>query len=201
MASPSDNDPALQRFRRGAGTRVGPPGPPPVPGGYRPPGVQPPAETQSVAPRSGEPIAPGTVPGWPATPDPARAEPLFGELLGPPPAVEPGEAEPLYDAPSPSWPPVDDDPGRGSGIASIVVGFFVGIVGLFIGVYSVHRSREVGRAGVLGFVGVLVSLLSIFVVGAIGLSWVRYEVDVAQQCSLVGPGHYLTQSGSEVTCR
>ena len=197
MASTHDDDPEHRRFRRGAGARVGPPGPPPVPGGQV---VPPPRE-------DGRLITTGSVPGWanaddpapatPATPataalpaTPAPPSPLFGELLEGPAGAESENA----------WLPVDDDPGRRWGIASIIVGVFVGVVGLFVGVHAIRRSREVGLRGGLGVAGVLVSAVSILVVGAIGLSWVRYEVDVATQCALVGPGRYVTDSGTAVTC-
>jgi hypothetical protein len=148
------------------------------------------------ASEDGRPITTGGVPGWASGHDPARNSaaappaPLFGELLDGPDSPE-AEGE---------WLVVDDDPGRRWGVASIVIGVFVGVVGLFVGVHAIRRSREVGLAGGLGIAGVVVSALSILVVGAIGLSWVRYEVDVATQCALVGPGRYVTDSGSAVTC-
>lgn len=209
MSGPRENDPALARFRRGAGSRVGPPGPPPVPGSFVAPPAVPPADP-AVAPSAGlapgpssgsaaGPIAPGTAPEWATTPDPGRVQPLFGDLLGKQSAELTATA---YDDDSDEpWLEVDDDPGRNSGIAAIAVGMFVGIVGLFVGIYSIRRSRDAGLTGTLGIVGVIVSLASILVVGVVGLSWVRYEVQVAQQCALVGPGTYLTQSGTGVTCR
>lgn len=203
MASPSDNDPALQRFRRGAGTRVGPPGPPPVPGAYQPP-VPSPLQPSSLQPSPLQapplqPIAAGTAPAGAGGQDPAH--PLFGDLLGAPPTTADPTSGAWAQASDDAWLPVSDDPGRRSGVTSIAVGIFVGIVGLFIGVHSIRRSRAVGLSGAVGAVGVVVSALSLVIVGAVGLSWVRYEVQVAHQCALLGPGQYLTQSGTAVTCR
>lgn len=206
MAGPQDDDAALARFRRGAGVRVGPPGPPPLPGDRRPATPQQARDAAAWAAAGGpgaEPISTGTVPGWAGEADPAR--PLFGDLVGPPPATSTAPpaspSSPLFDESPSEWLPVDDDPGRATGIASIVVGLFVGLVGLFLGVHSIRRSRAAGLAGGLGIAGVVISMLSIVIVGAIGLSWVRYEVQVAEQCSLVGPGLYVTSSGEQVTCR
>ena len=83
---------------------------------------------------------------------------------------------------------------------SIVVGFFVGIVGVFIGIASLRQSRRAGLAGALGTAGIVVSVLNIVIGGAVGISWVRYEVSLSQQCALVGPGQYFTQSGDQVSC-
>lgn len=149
-------------------------GAPPAPGTPPVPGAPPvpPARGASAVPRFGVPAE-----GEQAT--------TFGELL------EPHESE---------WPSVDVDPGRRSGVVAIVVGFFVGLVGVFIGIASIRSSRRVGLTGALGTAGIVVSVLNIVVGGVVGISWVRYEVSLQQQCALVGPGHYVTQSGDQVTC-
>jgi hypothetical protein len=195
MSSPVENDPTHARFQRGARPPAGPPGPPPVVREHeadapavRSERLQPapvPAEPSRWAPRDVDPVAPPTSPGRGWAEDPAR--PLFGELVD-------------GDESDPPWTAVDDDPGRALGITAIVVGLFVGIVGVFVGIASVRRSRLAGLAGVTGYVGIAVSVVSIVVFSAVGLSWLRYEISLAQQCSLVGPGQYLTQTGQQVSC-
>ncbi len=194
MSSPVENDPTLARFRRGARPPAGPPGPPPVVPEYdaAAPEPLPPAplpltgEPSPWAPRDvGVAGAPVEGRGW--AEDPAR--PLFGELVA--------DRDDEFDPP---WTAVDDDPGRSLGITAVAIGLFVGVVGVFIGIASVRRSRLAGLAGVTGYVGIAVSVLSIVVFSAIGLSWLRYEISLAQQCSLVDPGQYLTQTGQQVSC-
>lgn len=204
MAPPADDDPRLTRFRRGArageAPQVGAPGPPPVvpefatqlDGDPSDPSLTPfapPAGAAQWAP----PPAPSPTP-YPAAQTAPPVDHLFAEF-GPEKT-----AEPLYDTPAYDWLPVDVDPGRSTGIASIAVGIFFGIVGLFIGVHSIRKSRGVGLTGAIGIVGVIVSSLSVVLFGSIVLSWVRYEVELAQQCALVGPGQYYTGSGDLVTC-
>ena len=142
------------------------------------------------------PLGAPPVPGAP----PARgasAVPLFGSPTEGERATTFGE---LLEPREPEWPAVDVDPGRRSGVVAIVVGFFVGLVGVFIGIASIRSSRRVGLTGALGTAGIVVSVLNIVVGGVVGISWVRYEVSLQQQCALVGPGQYVTQSGGQVTC-
>jgi hypothetical protein len=205
MSSPVENDPTLARFRRGARPPAGPPGPPPVvpqydaaaePASTTPaspptlargpaPTAQPP-ERSPWAPRDDSASEGASVPGRGWAADPAR--PLFGELV-----ADPGEVDQ-------AWTAVDDDPGRALGITAVAIGLFVGVIGVFVGIASVRRSRLAGRAGVTGYIGIAVSILSIVVFSVVGLSWLRYEISLAQQCSLVGPGEYLTQTGQQVSC-
>ncbi|RKR75722.1 hypothetical protein [Frondihabitans australicus] len=206
-ASPAD--PRTARFRRGAGRPVGPPGPPP------------PVHGMGIGRGSVDPAAGGDVAPWPLTGDSGRPLslddlPLPGGLSHPAPPPAPpayGElaenrwpgaprAQPDDEAGDDAgdWPDVDDDPGRRSGVVAIVVGFFVGVVGVFIGIASIRASRRVGLAGALGTAGIVVSVLNIVVGGVVGISWVRYEVSLQQQCSFVGPGQYVTQNGDRVTC-
>lgn len=154
---------------------------------------------------SGDPVhpapfdAPLGAPPVPGAP-PARgasAVPLFGSPAEGERATTFGE---LLEPREPEWPAVDVDPGRRSGVVAIVVGFFVGLVGVFIGIASIRSSRRVGLTGALGTAGIVVSVLNILVGGVVGISWVRYEVSLQQQCALVGPGQYVTQSGGQVTC-
>lgn len=213
MAPPAENDPRLTRFRRGAPggetQHVGAPGPPPVlpefAGQLEPaasdPALPPVAPTTPQPPAFAPPVAPPVDWAAPPAPDssvPSREAPssehLFAEFES-----EKG-AEPLYETPAYDWMPVEVDPGRSTGIASIAVGIFFGIIGLFIGVHSIRKSRAVGLAGGIGIAGVIVSSLSVLLFGSVVLSWVRYEVELAQQCSLVGPGQYYTSSGDLVTC-
>jgi hypothetical protein len=200
MSDPASHDPASARFRRGAGRPVGPPGPPPPVAGYgarvQDPGLTPapwapesPPITVADLPAPGDPSVPAGAPAPVIAPE---SRPAFGELVG-----APGDDGPW---PPRSWSTDDQDPGRTTGVVAIVVGFFVGIVGVFIGIVSLQRSRRVGLAGALGTAGIVVSILNIVVGGAVGISYVRYEVSLAQQCSLVGPGQYLTQSGDQVSC-
>lgn len=192
MTGLQPNDPSLARFRRGEGRRVGPPGPPPAVQAYSGPPADDAAvaTTVSWAPEA-QPITVADLPAPTGTQSPEFSVPPpaptpFGELLGP------------ADAP---WLPVDDDPGRTSGIVSIVVGFFAGLVGVFIGIASIRASRRAGLAGAIGTAGIVVSVLNILVGGAVGVSYVRYQVTLAQQCALVGPGQFATQTGDQVTCR
>jgi hypothetical protein len=198
MSTPQDHDPALARFRRGASRPAGPAGPPPV--------APPPVFSQPPVFRPGAegPITVESLPSVPGPRDPGIPQPLFGELLEDPRRVD-GEIEPLFEAPEgDQYDEFDEfgerDPGKTSGIVSIVVGAFVGIVGVFIAISSLRRSREVGLSGLFGFVGILVSIASLIVAGSIGISYIRYETQLAQQCALVGPGQYLTSSGDQVSC-
>lgn len=221
MSDPAKNDPASARFRRGAGRPVGPPGPPPPVAGYgaqaQDPGLAPVAPSwapESMPLTMADVPAPASVPAGAPVPMPTQVgasvpaqapapafagRPAFGEILGGDVSV--GSASDEQAWPAGGWPDVDQDPGRTTGVVAIVVGFFVGIVGVFIGIASLQKSRRVGLAGALGTAGIVVSILNIVVGGAVGISWVRYEVSLTQQCSLVGPGQYLTQSGDQVTCR
>jgi hypothetical protein len=231
MPTPPENDPALARFRRGAGTRVDPPGPPPVlragehdaggperaPEAFEPPTAGPQIPSDWAA--SGSPLPAGTVPGGAGPTDPGAGFPLFsdlvGGLVGAPAPNGVGGVEPEGQWPQEGWsenawpggdwqrPPAAPgvDPGRNSGIVAIVVGIFAGLIGLIVGIFSVRSSHRAGLAGRFGIVGIVVSLLSLVVVSSIGISYARYEASLAHQCALVGPGDYLTPSGDQVTCR
>jgi hypothetical protein len=204
MSTPENQDPALARFRRGASNPSGsatPVGPPPV---AQPPVPQEPASTPPLSPPEGAgPITVASLPASVTPRDPGIPRPLFGELIDDQPEAH-SAIEPLFEGPERDARGSDDDfegdPGKTSGIVSIVVGVFVGIVGIFIAIFSLRRSREVGLPGLFGFIGILVSIASLIAAGAIGISFVRYEAQLAQQCSLVGPGQYLTQSGDQVSC-
>ncbi|ROQ37186.1 hypothetical protein EDF46_2636 [Frondihabitans sp. PhB188] len=203
MSTPSGDDPRYARFRRGASTPSASAAPPPAPPQYAGPEAGSPyappplAKPDAAAGAAGAPATLWGPPGEPETTVAGRVpapDQLFAAELGG------AQAQPLYETPSYDWLPVDADPGRGSGIASIAVGIFVGIVGLFIGIHSLRKSRSVGLAGTVGIVGIVVSSLSMILFGAYVGSWIKYEADLASQCAQVGPGQYFTSSGDVVTC-
>ncbi|GAA4675493.1 DUF4190 domain-containing protein [Frondihabitans cladoniiphilus] len=189
MSTPSENDPALARFRRGASTPAGPVGPPP------------PLQGDRSAPPPVVPLASPVVPPAPPVvlPAPPSIQPLFADVLGSG-AGQPSGV-PLYDEPDYDWAPDEPDPGRTSGIVGFVIGIFIGVVGLVVGILSVRSSRRDGRVGGWGIAAIVVSLASMAVVAGVSVSYARYEISLANQCSVVGPGSYLTQSGTQVTCR
>jgi hypothetical protein len=228
MSTRPENDPALARFRRGAGTRVDPPGPPPVlqagalgdtvpeRGGdaFEPAALR--GEIPSDWAANGSPLAAGTVPGGAGPTDPGADHPLFSDLVGGPVGAPRPSSDGESDGQWPqegwfddAWPGGDwqrphsepgVDPGRNSGIVAIVVGVFAGLIGLVVGIFSVRSSHRAGLVGRYGIIGIVVSLLSLVVVSSIGISYARYEASLAHQCALVGPGDYLTPSGDQVTC-
>jgi hypothetical protein len=212
MSTPPADDASHARFRRGASHapagQAAPP--PPVVPGYGVPAYAGPVDSAAPMPFQPGSAAPSPEslwgpPGGEAggqTPVPAAPETFVVNGFGQPgPSQQPyGQAAPLYETPSYEWMPVEADPGRGSGITSIAVGIFFGLIGLFIGIHSVRRSRSVGLKGAVGIVGIVVSSLSMLLFGSIVGSWIKYEVDLAAQCSQVDAGQYYTSSGHVVTC-
>jgi len=97
--------------------------------------------------------------------------------------------------------PVDDDPGRGLAIASVVFGVFFAPLGLVFGLVSARRSRAVGRPAGLALVGMVVASVMIVLGLVYGIAVLDWVSRLSTACAQLGPGDYVDASGRGVTCR
>lgn len=148
------------------------------------------------------PPADGSVP--PAAPPPAAA-----------PAEQPYTAAPAaYATPQPAYtqapppayaPPASgSEPGKGLGIAALVIVFFFSLVGLILGYVARSQSKKAGVkntpatvAIVLGWIFLVLGI--IFGVLA-ALFFIPAAAELARTCLELGPGVHTLSNGVTITC-
>ena len=59
------------------------------------------------------------------------------------------------------------NPGKGLGIASLVVSFFIGLIGIILGIVGLIKSKKSGHDNVLAVIGIIVGSIQMLAVGLV----------------------------------
>ncbi len=140
-------------------------------------------------------MEPQTPPQQPTTPQPA---PMPAAPAPTPPPQQPAEPQP---APMPAAPaPVSTDPGKGLGIASLILGIFgLGLIGLILGIIGHNKSKKAGMKNGVAVAGIIVSIISIIIGLVVGSLIVFGAMSLVQKCQELGPGVHEV-NGTTYTC-
>lgn len=112
---------------------------------------------------------------------------------------------PFEHAPAPAAQPmaasVAVDPGRGLGIASLILSLVgAGLVGLILGIIARNKSKAVGIKNGLALAGIIIGILNMIVVTLV-IAIVAYAgISVAAECSKLGNGTHVLSNGTKLTC-
>ncbi|MFY9227929.1 MAG: hypothetical protein WAO28_01195 [Candidatus Microsaccharimonas sp.] len=92
------------------------------------------------------------------------------------------------------------NPGKGIGIASLIVSFLgIGLVGLILGIIGINKSKAAGQGNGFAIAGIILGILNIiatiiFVIVMVGAAGVLLE-----KCKELGPGSHVVD-GVTYTC-
>ncbi|AYF97774.1 DUF4190 domain-containing protein [Protaetiibacter intestinalis] len=106
---------------------------------------------------------------------------------------------PAAPAPQPAAAAPGSYPGKGLGIAGLILSIFVAIVGLILSIVALRQSKKAGYGNVPAVVGIIIGIL-----GSIGwiIFWIVIigtAVALASQCAELGPGVHEV-GGVTITC-
>lgn len=92
------------------------------------------------------------------------------------------------------------DPGKGLGIAALVLAFFIQLVGLILGIVALSKSKKAGFKNAPAVWGIILSI-------DFGIGWVIFfgaliagAVALGATCADLGPGVWETAEGVTITC-
>lgn len=102
--------------------------------------------------------------------------------------------------PQPVQPPVVN-PGKGFGIASLVLGLVgLGLFALIFGILGLKKSKQAGQSNGMALAGVIIGSIEI-VLGIIGLIFIILAVNLFfSTCADLGTGTHVLTNGSSITC-
>ena len=91
------------------------------------------------------------------------------------------------------------DPGHGLGIASLITSFFIGIVGIILGIIGLNKSKKAGHKNGLALAGIIVgSIQTVFAV--IGIVIIVMSINwLMGKCNELGNGTHIVD-GVTYTC-
>jgi len=109
---------------------------------------------------------------------------------------QPMMAQPMG-APAPMTAAVD--PGKGMGIASLILAFFAPLIGLILGIIARGKSKKAGHKNGLALAGIIISCISMVISTIVIIIVVAAGASVVAKCKDLGPGtHY--DNGTTITC-
>ena len=120
--------------------------------------------------------------------------------------TDPNYAAPQPGVPQPAAPQAaaaDTYPGKGLGIAGLIVSIFVAIVGLIMSIVALNKSKKAGFKNVPAVIGIIIGILGsiawiIFWVG-LGIGGAALFGGIAEVCSQLGEGTHEV-GGVTYTC-
>lgn len=100
----------------------------------------------------------------------------------------------------PTTPAVALNPGRGLGIASLVVSLAgVGLVGLILGIIGLKKSKKVGQKNGMAVAGIIIGAVNIVVVAILVITLTSAAVTLVNKCKELGGGTHV-DNGVTITC-
>jgi hypothetical protein len=95
--------------------------------------------------------------------------------------------------------PMGVDPGKGMGVASLILAFFIPLVGLILGIIAKGKSKKAGFKNSLALAGIIISIVGMVVQLIFGALFLVGILATVQKCKDLGPGtHY--ENGTTITC-
>lgn len=112
------------------------------------------------------------------------------------PPSQPMMTQPMA-APAPTV--QSEDPGKGMGIASLVLAFIAPLIGLILGIIAKGKSKKAGHNNGLALAGIIVSCISMAISTVVIILIAAGAASVVAKCKDLGPGtHY--DNGTTITC-
>jgi len=91
------------------------------------------------------------------------------------------------------------DPGKGMGIASLILAFFAPLIGLILGIIARGKSKKAGHKNGLALAGIIISCISMVISTIVIIIVIAAGASVVAKCKDLGPGtHY--DNGTTITC-
>lgn len=101
-------------------------------------------------------------------------------------------------APAPT--PTTVNPGRGLGIASLVVSLVgAGLIGLILGIIGLKKSQKAGQKNGMAIAGIVIGAVNIVVATIITITLVAAAAVLVNTCKDLGSGTHIV-NGASVTC-
>jgi hypothetical protein len=148
-----------------------------------------------MEPQQQPPMENAPTPAQSPTPEQPTGQPVETQPMAQP-VAQPAMAQPMA-APAPTV--QSEDPGKGMGIASLILGFFIPLAGLILGIIAKGKSKKAGHKNGLALAGIIVSIIAMFAQLAIGAIMVVGLLAISAKCKDLGPGtHY--DNGTTFTC-
>lgn len=116
----------------------------------------------------------------------------------PQPAPQPVAPQPQ---PAPSYQPVQENPGKGLGIAGLIISFFIGLLGLILSIVALSKSKKAGMGNGVAVAGIIVGALSTLgqiIAGIFIILAVIGAAAITKQCQDAGGAGHTVTSGSTV---
>ena len=142
-------------------------------------------------------------------PAPAPEQTPAPEMQQPAPAPEAPMSQPAPDmsqpmqpmqaSPQPMQAPVAVDPGKGLGIAGLILAFFMPLIGLILSIVAKGKSKKAGHKNVIALWGLILSIVFMIGQAVVIMILVLAAVSLSAKCKDLGPGtHY--DNGTTITC-
>jgi len=92
------------------------------------------------------------------------------------------------------------NPGKTLGIIGLILAFFANVVGLIVSIVALRKSKKAGFENGPATAGIVVSILSILIVGAAIGAAIAAAATATSQCAEYGAGIHELDSGVTITC-
>ena len=98
-------------------------------------------------------------------------------------------SDPYAYAPTAPVQTIDEDPGKGCGIASLILGIFgvlppfhflAGLVGLILGIVGSSKSKKAGKSNGTSVAGIVLSVIALVVAAAILIGFIAFVVNAVK---------------------
>ena len=147
-----------------------------------------------MEPQQQPPMEDAPTPAPSQMPDQPTQEPIQSTEQ---PMAQPQQMAQPMAAPAPTVQSVD--PGKGMGIASLILAFIAPLVGLILGIIAKGKSKKAGHNNGLALAGIIISCISMAISVVVIIVIVAAGASVVAKCKDLGPGtHY--DNGTTITC-
>lgn len=102
-------------------------------------------------------------------------------------------------APQPASPQMAENPGKGLGIAGLIVAFFAPLVGLILSIIGMSKSKKAGMSNGAALAGIIVSVIFMVIQVIVFIVIIAGTAAVVTKCNDLGPGTHVVD-GVTYTC-